>query len=433
MRSAGIGAILGLAMVSSAWGYGYMGLGLGSGVFQASARCGGMGEVALLCEESPLAAALNPAMLAGLEKPQATLTYRAASLNEQWAFPVYDSFDAVLGYNTYSANSNLYHDFSIGFASGSLEQVFGTSFAVALVPAYDFRYDYEEELLDRNSTAQPPDRVIARDFIRGDGEIRSLSCGLGMTLVESLAVGFGLDYLFGKHDLDAGIVFLDESRIPWPSKRPDTSETYSASGLSGKRFTVAAMYALGERLDFAAVYKSGVELDGHFSGTATDEFGFGGNLAAYGSSTKIEYPASYAFGVSLRPRNTLLTVIEADVVFSRWSQVEDTAGVGRTTLDDTYEWHIGVEHVFYNQRPLRFGFLYRPSPDDKETSEAAMTAGTGFNVAGFDIDLAAKVGWREYREPDLFRDDIFGAELRGSTDLVKDTAFGGLVTITRRF
>jgi hypothetical protein len=125
-------------------------------------------------------------------------------------------------------------------------------------------------------------------------------------------------------------------------------------------------------------------------------------------------------------------VIEGNVVFTAWSDVEDASRPG-VKLDDVYEWHIGVEHVFYNSRPLRFGFLFRPSPSEKETSESAVTAGTGLRVSGLDIDLAAKVGWREYRSADLFSDDIFGAKPRQSTDLVKETTMGGTVSVSKRF
>ncbi|HVP57740.1 MAG TPA: outer membrane protein transport protein [bacterium] len=433
MRSGGIGAILALALVSCAWGYGYLGLGPGTAVFQGSSRGGGMGETGMLSEDTPLAVMLNPALLAHQSEKQATLVYRAAALDENWEFPVYDSFDAILGYDTYSTNSHLYHGCAGGLGSGVLKQAWGLSFGAAAGLAYDFRYDYAEEVLDRTSTAQPPDRVIARNSVRGRGEITSISFGLGKTVYPGLALGAGLDYLTGRHDLEARIVFRDENRIPWASKNPDTSATFSARNLSGVRLTVGAAYDLGERVSLGATYKSAAELDGDISASGGGGFGTGGGLISADLPSKVKYPASYALGATFKPRNVLLTVVEGDVTLVKWSDVRDVAAAGETGMDDTYEWHLGVEHIFYNEHPLRFGFLYKPSPEDKETSEAAVTAGTGFSIAGFGIDLAAKVGWRDYREPDLFKDDIFGAKLRGSTDVVRDTNFGGLVTITRRF
>ena len=433
MRSGGIAAILALLLVSSAWGYGYLGVGLGSGVFQGSARGGGMGEVTMLSEDGPLAVTLNPALLGLMKDGRVEATYRGASVREDWAFPVHDSFDALLGYNTYSANSNIYHAFSGQAASGPLARLGGVCFALASLPVYDFRYDYEEEVRDRNPNAQPPDRVIANNFIRGDGAIASLSFGLGKAFHPSFSLGAGLDYLFGKHDLEKGISFVDATRIPWAGGNPDTSGTFSASDLSGTRFTLGATWVLGERVEVGAAYKSRAELEGDFSGENSSLLGFGGASGADGAGITVKYPASYALGVSIRPRNVLAAVVEGDVVLTKWSDVSDAAGIAGTYLDDTYEWHLGVEHIFYNGQALRFGLLYRPSPKEKETSEAAVTAGTGFTIAGIGVDLAAKVGWREYRQPDIFSDEIFGAKLRGSTDLVKESITGAIISVSRRF
>jgi hypothetical protein len=101
MRRGGIGgALLILVLVTCSWGYTVLDLGMGSEVFRGSARCGGMGEVSLLCERSPLAVALNPAALAGLEGPMVAGSYRLLALDEDWLLPVHDSFDAILGYET---------------------------------------------------------------------------------------------------------------------------------------------------------------------------------------------------------------------------------------------------------------------------------------------------------------------------------------------
>jgi hypothetical protein len=413
------GVALALALASSAWGYGYLDLGLGSGVFQGSARGGGMGEIALLSEAGPLAVTLNPAQLAGLSERQVAFSYRFASLDEDWSFPVHDSFDAVLGYNTYSANSKIYQDFTGGLASGRIARAYDVCFAVALVPAYDYRYDFAEEIRDRNSSAQPPDLMIANAFVHGTGEIRSLSFGLARPIYGGLSLGMGLDHLFGEREIESGVLFSDVGRIPWSGGEPESSETFSATDLAGNRFVVGATFALNERFALGAAYRSGCELEGDLTLQS-----IGPVDTTIGSTVKIDCPASYSLGVSFRPRNELPTVIEGNVVLAKWSEAD---------LEDVYEWHIGVEHVFYNHRALRFGFLYRPSPSEKETSESAVTAGTGLRIGGLDVDLAAKVGWRAYRSPDIFPDDIFGAKVRQSTDQVSETTFGGVISVTRRF
>jgi hypothetical protein len=419
--------VLALALASLAWGYGYYDVGLGTAVFQGSARGAAMGEVTLLSEDGPLATALNPARLAGLTDSRFAVSYRAASIDEDWAFPVHDSFDAVMGYNTYAANSNLYHDFAGAITTGRLARAFDLCLGFAIVPVYDFRYDYAEEIRDRNSSSSPPDRLIANNYIEGSGLVRSASFGIGRAVGRGFSLGLAVDYLFGERDLEARVAFADPVKIPWESDSPETSNIFEAKDLGGARLALGAAYAAGKRVEIAATYKSGVDLDAAVSSLVGGPVGL---ITDPGS--KVECPATVGLGVSFRPRNQLPTVIEGNVVLTRWSEVSDPTGIGPDP-DDTYEWHIGVEHVFYNGRPLRFGFLYRPSPRDKETGESAVTAGTGLAVADFDIDLAARIGWREYRSPDLFADDLYGAAVREGSDLVRETTVGAVVSVSRRF
>ena len=432
MRRAASGAMmltpmLIVALASLAGGYGFYDLGLGAAAYQGSARGAGMGEVTLLSEDGPIAAALNPARLAGISEGRFTVSYRVASVDEDWAFPVHDSFDAVMGYNTYVATTELYHDLAGGVATGRLERAYGLCAGFAIAPVYDFRYDYAEEIRDRNSSSSPADRLIANNYIRGDGLVRSASFGVGKTIWRGLSLGLGVDYLFGERDLSARVVFADPVKIPWESDSPETSETFEANDMSGVRLSLGATYAVGKRVEIAAAYKSGADLD---PAMATAGGGVINLITDPGS--EVECPATVGLGVAFRPRNEMPTVIEGNVVLTRWSEVSDPTGIGPAP-EDVYEWHLGVEHVFYNGRPLRFGFLYRPSPQDDETGEAAVTAGTGLALAGFDIDLAARVGWREYRWPDVFADDIYGAALRDGTDLVRETTVGAVVSVGRRF
>jgi hypothetical protein len=422
---AATGAILALVLASSAWGYGYLDLGIGPGVFQGSARSAGMGEIGIVSERGPMGVALNPALVAS--ERQAALTYRGISVKEDWAFPAYDSFDALLGYNTYSANSNAYHDLAAGAALGAFEQALGISVGLALGTAYDFDYDYAEQVIDRTSTAQPPDRTIARDWIEGSGELTSLSVGLARSASDKVRLGVGLDYLYGDQAVGIAVFFADPAKVPWASGTPETASVFLAEDLTGVRFSLGALAELHRRVSLAATYRTQCELDGNLAASVP-----GPDSILVSPSALIRLPASLAIGVSYKPMNELATVVEGNLIYTRWSDATNPTGIGPKP-DDTYEWHIGVEHVFYNQRPLRFGFLYRPSPKDKETAESAVTAGTGFRAAGFDIDLAAKVGWKQYRWADLFPDDLFGAKRRQGADRVTETVMGATVSVTRRF
>jgi long-subunit fatty acid transport protein len=426
------GVLLILALATCSWGYTFLDLGLGSETFAGSGRCAGMGEVGLLLEETPFAVAGNPALLAGLDRPEIAGSYRFYSIDEDWSFPAHDSFDALLGYTTYSRNSNLYNSGAVGVCSGMVPQVLGISFGCAYVPAYDFKYDFHEEVRDRSTSSVPTDKVIAEAFVEGSGDIRSLAFGLGKAVGDRLSVGAGVDYLSGDFDIEGRLSDVDTSKVQcWDEPRTETSDTFTSSNLDGIRMRVGGTYKINQRVDVAASVVSACELKGDYS-TSSDAglLEFLPRKTDEDGTFKVKYPASYALGVTFRPRNELLTVIEADVRYTEWSDADNQA-LESLSLDDIYEWHIGVEHVFYNQQALRFGFTYKGSPVDDKISDAAFTVGSGFAAYGFAIEASARVGWREYRHSDLFDDSLFCAESRDFADLVEETSFSGMISITR--
>jgi hypothetical protein len=435
MRRGGIGSVLLIMVwVCCAWGYTALDLGIGSEVFQGSARCVGMGEVSLLCENTPRSVATNPALLGKLGRPMISASYRLIAVTEDWSLPVHDSFDALLGYETYSHNWNSYHGGDIALATGGLSALGGASFGLAFLPAYDFRYDFYEEVRDRNTTSVPADKIIARGYVESDGIISSLSFGMGKTWTERLSVGASLDYLWGDYDIKTRLNEVDTLKVHcWERTVHETSDVFDASNLGGVRYRVGLAYVLNERVEIGAGFTSRASLDGDYKTNSDDGLmWFLPRMGDPEGNFKMKYPDAYWLGAVFRPRNKLLTVIEGNVRYVKWSQAENEA-LGGLTLKDIYEWSLGIEHVFYNGRPVRFGFTFKPSPTEDETSEAAVTVGSAVAVAGFDIDFAVRTGWREYRKFSMFNDTTFCARERDFSDQVNDTVVGGMVTVSRRF
>jgi hypothetical protein len=435
MRRGGIGGVM-IVLIwgCCAWGYTALELGTGSEVFQGSARCVGMGEVSLLCEDGPRAVATNPALLGRLAGPMISASYRLIAAKEDWSLPVHDSFDALLGYDTYSHNWNAYQDGDVAAATGGLRMLGGASLGLAYLPAYDFDYNFYEEVRDRNTTSVPADKIIAKAFVEGDGAIRSLSFGAGRSWFERLSVGASIDYLWGDYNMDSRLTEIDTLKVNcWERAVQETSETFAASNLDGVRYRVGIACKVNERIDIGAGFTSGVELEGDYrTNSAEGRMWFVGQPGVLKGSFKMNYPESYYLGVSYKPRNELLTVIEADVRYVRWSDAENQAlpGVG---FDDVYEWSVGIEHVFYNGHPVRFGFTFKPSPADKQTSEAAVSVGSGMTLGQFGIDFAVRMGWTDYREFPMFDDTTFCARERDFSDKVDDSVIGGMISISRRF
>lgn len=433
MSRGGIGgALLILLLATSAVGYTLLDLGMGSQVFQGSAKSGGMGEVFQLTESTPLSLTLNPSLLARSDKLNATGSYRFTMVEEDWSLPVHDSFDALLGYETYSSNQNTYHDIDLSFSTGALPAAANLAFAIGYVPAYDFNYNFSEEVRDRNSQAEPLDKVVADAYVESDGSVRSISFGGAGGYGEKFYLGLSLDYLFGSYDMAVRLANMDANKLPcWESAPRDTADTFSASDLSGMRFRVGATYVVNKRVELAATYTGEASLDGKY--TSTDDFGaYSPWKEGTGESFNLKYPASVGFGISYKPRNELKTVVEGNVRFTQWSKAENEA-LEELILDDIYEFFIGIEHVFYNGRPLRFGFNYKPSPADKEAAQSSATAGSGFDVYGLDLDFSLSVGWRKFREFSLFDDTIFCAQSREFSDMVEETFVGGQISLSKRF
>ncbi len=397
MRRVGLVIVTGvLVMASTAWAYSFLDLAVGSEVFEGSARCQGMGEVGLLCEITPLATGLNPALLAKLSRFEASTSYHLLSFEDRWSLPTYDSFDALLGYTCYSHNSNLYHGFSGGVATGPLKQFWGLAFGVSLAQAYDFTYDFHEEVRDRSTTSVPTDKIIADAFIDAEGSITAFSLGVARSVENQVSVGASLEYLFGDFDIASRLTNIDVNKMYcWDDPSTETEDTFKASKLNGMRMRIGATYKINKRLEIAFAAVSQAKLEGDYETSRGGLLYFIPRKAESGTF-HLTYPSSYAVGFTYRPRNELLTIVEGNARCVRWSNAGNDA-LENLNLDDTFEFNIGIEHVFYNGQPVRFGFFYRQSPLDNETSEAGVTAGSGFAVGSFVISFSAKVGWREYR------------------------------------
>ena len=90
----------------------------------------------------------------------------------------------------------------------------------------------------------------------------------------------------------------------------------------------------------------------------------------------------------------------------------------------------GIEHVFYNGMPVRFGFRWAPSPTDQDVATTAFTFGAGLRVGAPRADLAFEGGSRKYRFAALFDDAAFGGTSRTQKDTVEENTSSMFGTLT---
>ncbi len=430
-RGVPLGILLALVTAAAAGGYTFLDLGVGGRVYPGSARGSGMAETGWLSEENSFATMLNPATLAMIAGPDVTVAYH---VQETRSFPAYDSFDALLGYNTYAVNKNYYQNAAVGFATGVVPRALGLSFGVMYSPVYDFNYDYEEEIRDRSTSSQPQDELIARAYILGEGTLKAISFGVARLLAEEASVGVSLDYVFGGYDLTA--------RVDWADGSPGTEDAISASNLDGVRLRVAGRIEAGRRWEVGFEATTRCNMRGDFSATTANDLLWFLPLPETGDTTlawkdvEVSYPASFGIGVRFHPRNELVGLFEIGMKYVGWSAYGGDF-YGDFALDNVMSWHAGVEHVFYSGMPLRFGLAYSPSPKDKDIREVAFTFGSGFATHGWTVDFSGRIGWNDYRYPDIFDDEMFGAPHSGDglrwRDEVAETSFSGRLSFMRRF
>jgi long-subunit fatty acid transport protein len=177
-------------------------------------------------------------------------------------------------------------------------------------------------------------------------------------------------------------------------------------------------------LDLAMTYRGEVTLDGDFVREGDPDgpayFASPADSAAAGS-LEIEYPRELGLGIAYRPRAKVRTTIRAEASWTDWSDFRHGLWSG-LELDDVWSVRVGLEHVFYNGMPVRFGFHYQPSPQNEQVATTAFTFGGGLDLGPLRADLGFEFSNRDYRFDDLFDDAMFGGNTRTRKDLVDESA-----------
>jgi len=383
-------------------GYGYV-------VPFCDARSLAMGGAGLASTEGAEGLAVNPAQLAKVEGIDVALTGMMVLAEESRETPLHDSFDGVIGYNTYALNTEVYDRYvgAIAFSPSEAFDAFEWPVAVGFGygPRLDMSYGYHVQYRDPDYQTEPADKILYDYYIEGDGGVNAFTVGLGQEVSPDVYVGLGLDIMRGDYEMKERWVY------PPDSDEEDASSRAEFNQISGARFTLGCLYEGFHRVDLAAVYRAPFTLEGSYDIWPTDiEETASGNF-------EYKYPGSLALGVEYRPRNLLMTTVSCDIELTQWSDFKDetTGALSRpdTEFDDTVTYRLGVEHAFFDDTFARFGFMYQPSYVDEDNTTAAFSLGLGIDVLGARVDIGGQVGLREY--------DIEDGRVRETTTLAMAT------------
>lgn len=397
--------IVGLAAAGQAGparAYTYMEAAYGSPMIGLTSRAVGMGGAITAMPDGSFSLVSNPAMMANEERRVADVTFRGIRYDETRFVPLFDTFDSYVKETAVAENPKSYYGLNGGILWRPLKQRTNLVLSGGFFERYNNQFNFVDERRNGDGRdAANRDKVYATQFINSGRAIYSASAGLAYK-EKVLSMGVGVHYYFG--DLS----FSNKTAIG-PGARPSSAPANTPDvSLSRHLDAVGATFGVGadvtNRLTVAASYDLPVKFNVDYVKTALADTAIG--------HTKMDYPGRLAVGLSFRPRNVLGTTFTLDVARTFWEDLKDPLLMGTSpiatvggvkvitvgTLRNANEYRAGLEHVFYNNLPARFGFFYREAYAAREVDQAGISFGTGYNYANFDLGFAAEVSKRSSRQ-----------------------------------
>jgi hypothetical protein len=422
-----------------------------------SSRSAAMGSVGVSHFTGVGALVQNPALLGSLEgKGHVELSLGIRQVNEDRFQPLFDSFSSFTNETAVAVNRNSYAGVHGGVLYGIGEEA-KMAVGVGLFERYDFDYDYFEEI--RDPEGRPfwvpngvRDQIVQLRDYQIDGRLRSATIGYGMEVSSRFNLGLSVHRYFGEVSQSARAITTEVYEDLLENSPGEASFNHE---LAGWGFGVGGSANISPRFDVGVSFESAFTVEGALSGNDSlrlwvpfDNSADGIDLGESGD-VKIEYPATMRLGATFHPRNQLETHVVVEMVRRFWESVDDegyrvTAAVPAGTLRDTWDLKLGVEHIFYNGMPVRFGFRYLENYADEDSDRSIFSAGFGYEAAGYRIDVTGQYHRQTSRQDFLFdrtlvidpntRDDISGTyPAPSSLSKVEDSTIALVVGVSRAF
>jgi len=340
---------------------------------------------------------LNPAGLASVQGIRLDVGMAAALHEEDRFMPVFDSFDSYVTDMAIASNQNTWLGGSFGLAMRLADAPVPIAAGISLVERYPYRYRFEEEIRDPSPFSDPRDRIIEERAYEVDGVLRTLSLGVGADVLPGqLSVGAAVHYGFGDRD---------ESWIVRDNRLADgdqSSDLRHAWDLSGVHATFGIQGQPHERVRLGVAFETRLEVDGDY---AVTQFAAGDTVATVTESTEstesLKYPAIWRFAAAFFPRSDPRTVLYTDIVYADWEDLEDSRGA-TGIVQDVLDVRLGLEHTFYNDFSLRFGFRRYDSYADEEGGNSVFSGGAGFPIAGGELSVSLELNKLQSYQPHIF-------------------------------
>lgn len=420
---AGVAALflLGAAPVHA---YTYLESAYGTPIIGQSARGLSMGGALTAVSDGAWSVVHNPAMLGYEKERMMQASLRAVQYDETRFVPLFDSFESYIAETAVTENPERY----LRMTGGGLWRPEGDNPSWAIAGGIYERYNFQFDFVDERRVADGRD-TANRDRIKGTQVIRSTSsiysASVGASYVEKvLAVGASLHYYFG--DLSFANSTTPGFQVPTSLREPAARSVLSRD-VSGVGGTIGVAAELDERVTLAASYELPVSFDMDWRRETLSDTTIGSN--------DVDYPGRLALGMSLKPRNSPRTIFSFDAARTFWDDdlddpvLEANPVITLPHIRNTWEFRAGVEHIFYNDLPARFGFIYRELYAQDDADEAGVAFGIGYKVESWDVGFGMDVMKRNSRQAAITPRS--GDDPR--TDRVTDSLLRGVVDVRYRF
>ncbi len=424
-----IGVCAWCSLVVDARGITSLDIGYGTPTGTSLGRAAAMGSTGVSLFQGSAAVVQNPALLS--LQPQrlyADFLFGVTHLAEDRLVPLYDSFNAYVDETTVATNRNTY-TVAQGGLVWRLPFTHPMSIAAGVYERYDFDYDYFEEA--RNPDPFDPmtrDELLAERTVAVQGLLRSAAAGFATDLVARARLGASVHYYFG--DVESAVRETDF--------QANTSTTATLlRQLDGWGWSVGAHGSVTDRIDVAVAFEGPFQVAGPHHLRETDTALADPVVVDSSSDETIDYPGALRFGGTYRPQNQLATTFSVEAVRRFWDELEDSfrTNVVQETfvLRDTWDLRLGLEHVFYNGLPVRFGFRYLENYADPEAARSIYSAGLGYRFERIRFDITALYHRQTSRQQFLFDPSLPGFPAPNSSVKVQDSVLQLVIGIQRGF
>jgi hypothetical protein len=353
-----------------------------------------------------------------------------AQATEDRLVPLWDSFNSYVDDTIVATNRRRYGNAT----GGAIVRLPGTDMALAIgvFDRYDFRYDYFEEFRNPvgTTTGNVRDHVIETRTIEQAGALRAISAGYSAEIADRVQLGLAVHRYTG--DPSREVRRANHDSLVTSVKSVDQE-------LRGWGWSVGAWGRPTERLDI------GISFEGPFTAkgsrtTLADSIRPTKRITTGGAADRsVDYPGTLRFGATYHPRNRLRTTFAVELERRFWESLgSPAASVFGDTLRarDTWDLRVGLEHVFYNGLPVRFGFRYLENYADPESERSIFSAGLGYRAAGFTFDVTGLLQRQTSRQAFLF-DPSYRSRNNynapGTKEKVEDTIVQLVVGASRAF